>query len=110
MKDFGGIRVQPRRKAPWNELQTYQAFLEENLPERMEVSDEVSWNCEEKKGVIVVPDSFKKIPDGQTFEAIEIGGDILFLSSVDRERLSLIHRLTEVSIKEHRKSLEGLSK
>ena len=65
---------------------------------------------QKKKGVIVIPDSFKEIPDGQSFEAIEIGGDILFLPSVDRGRLSLIQRLTETSIKEHRKSLEGLAK
>jgi hypothetical protein len=65
---------------------------------------------QKKKGVIVIPDSFKEIPDGQSFEAIEIGGDILFIPSVDRKRLSLIQRLTEISIKEHRKSLEGLAK
>ena len=65
---------------------------------------------QKKEGVIVIPDSFKEVPDGQSFEAIEIGGDILFLPSVNRERLTLIHQLTEVSIKEHRKSLEGLAK
>ena len=65
---------------------------------------------QKKKGLIVLPDSFEEIPDGQSFEAIEIGGDILFLSSADRKRLSLIQRLTEISMKEHRKSLEGLAK
>ena len=65
---------------------------------------------QKKKGVIVVPDSFEEIPDGQSFEAFEIGGDILFLQSVDRKRLALIQRYIEISIEEHRKTLEGLAK
>lgn len=64
-----------------------------------------------EKGAIIVPDTFNDIPDGQSFEAIEIGGDILFLPSpLNRDKLSRIQQLAEISIKEHRKSLEGLAK
>ena len=63
-----------------------------------------------EKGKIVMPDGFQEIEEGRTYEAIEIGGDILLASvPLDRERLGKIARLASRSIEEHRKSLEGLA-
>ena len=59
---------------------------------------------------IVMPDAFQEVEEGRTYEAIEIGGDILLASvPLDRERLGKIARLASRSIEEHRKSLEGLA-
>ena len=44
------------------------------------------------------------------YEAIEIGNDILLVPSpLDKDRIARIERLTDLSIKEHRKTLENLS-
>jgi hypothetical protein len=64
-----------------------------------------------EKGQVIMPDSFQEVSEGKLYEVIEVGGDLLFIPSpLDRERLAMIERLTNVSIKEHRKSLEGLAK
>lgn len=63
-----------------------------------------------EKGKIVMPDGLREIEEGRTYEAVEIGGDILLASvPLDRERLSKIGQLAARSIEEHRKSLEGLA-
>lgn len=64
-----------------------------------------------EKTKIVMPDAFQDAEDGQTYEAIEIGGDILLSPApLDRERLARIERLANRSIEEHRKSLQGLAR
>ena len=63
-----------------------------------------------EKGNIVMPDGFRDIEEGRTYEAIEIGGDILLAPApLDRERLATIAQLAGRSIEEHRKSLQGLA-
>ena len=63
-----------------------------------------------EKGKIVMPDGFGEIEEGRTFEAVEIGGDILLAPApLDRERLSKLAQLAGRSIEEHRKSLQGLA-
>ena len=63
-----------------------------------------------EKGKIVMPDGFRENEEGRTYEAIEIGGDILLAHvPLDRARLSKIAQLAGRSIEEHRKSLEGLA-
>jgi hypothetical protein len=58
-----------------------------------------------------MPDSFADVPDGQAYEAVEIGGDIvLTVPPLDRERLARTERLTNRSIEEHRKTLDGLAR
>jgi len=57
-----------------------------------------------------MPDTFVDVSDGQTFEAIEVGGDIFLLRSpLDRQRFDDIAELTRRSIEEHRTSLESLA-
>jgi len=64
-----------------------------------------------EKGQIVMPDAFQGVEEGQTYEAIEIGGDILLAPvPLDRARLARIEGLANRSIEEHRKSLEGLAR
>ncbi len=64
-----------------------------------------------ENGVLAVPDSFKNIAELRMYEAVEVGGDILLLSPpLDRERLKKIDELTESSIRDHRKTLEGLAR
>jgi len=63
-------------------------------------------NCQ-----VLMPDTFTSVPNGQTYEAIDVGGDILLIVPPgDRERLLRIERLANRSIDEHRSSLEGLAK
>jgi hypothetical protein len=62
-------------------------------------------------GRVVMPDGAAELTEGQCFEAMEVGGDILLISPpLDRERLSHIERLANQSIDEHRKALEGLAR
>ena len=64
-----------------------------------------------ENGTLVVPDSFKSVAELRTYEAVQVGGDILLLSTpLDRERLKKIDELTESSIRDHRKTLEGLAR
>lgn len=64
-----------------------------------------------ENGRVRMPDGFAGATRSNTFEAIEIGGDILLITSpLDRKRLDLIDALAGESINDHRKSLEGLAK
>ena len=64
-----------------------------------------------ENGQVLMPDSFQGTEEGKIYEAIEIGGDILLMPSpLDQEGLARIERLARHSIKEHRKSLEGLAR
>jgi len=64
-----------------------------------------------ENGTLAVPDSFKNVAGIGTYEAVQVGGDILLLSTpLDRERLKMIDELTQSSIKDHRKTLEGLAR
>jgi len=64
-----------------------------------------------QNGNLAMPDTFQEVASLSTYEAIQVGGDILLLSApLDRERMKRIEELTNQSIKEHRKTLEGLSK
>lgn len=58
-----------------------------------------------------MPDAFAEVPEGQAYEAVEIGGDILLIvPPLDRKRLAQVERLTTRSIEDHRKSLDGLAR
>lgn len=64
-----------------------------------------------ENGILAVPDTFKTVAEPHTYEAVQVGGDILLLSTpLDRERLKKIDELTESSIRDHRKTLEGLAR
>jgi hypothetical protein len=64
-----------------------------------------------ENGTLAVPDSFKDVAELRTYEAVQMGGDILLFSTpLDRERLKKIDELTESSIRDHRKTLEGLAR
>jgi len=63
-----------------------------------------------KKGQVIMPDTFKEV-EGKLYEVIEVGGSLLLIPSpLNRERLARIERLAQLSIKEHRKTLEGLAR
>ena len=65
----------------------------------------------QEHGRILMPDAFAEGEQDATFEAIEIGGDILLIPNpLDRERLARLQRLANRSIEDHRKSLEGLAR
>ncbi len=65
----------------------------------------------QENGHIVMPDAFGTAGNGRTFEAVEIGGDILLTTTpLDRARLARIEELASLSIKDHQKTLEGLAK
>ncbi|MBM4294120.1 MAG: hypothetical protein FJ126_04350 [Deltaproteobacteria bacterium] len=60
---------------------------------------------------VVLPDGFREIEAGRSYEVIEIGGDILLMPPpLDRERLARIDQLARQSIQEHRATLEGLAR
>ena len=62
-------------------------------------------------GTLAVPDSFRDVAEPRTYEAVQVGGDILLLATpLDCERLKKIEELTGSSIRDHRKTLEGLAK
>ncbi len=64
-----------------------------------------------ENGTLRVPNSFNDVAENRTYEAVQVGEDILLLSTpLDRERLKKIDALTESSIRDHRKTLEGLAK
>ncbi len=63
-----------------------------------------------ENGHIVMPDGFNADARVDTYEAVEIGGDIILAATpLDRKRLERVGRLAEQSIDDHRKSLEGLA-
>ena len=60
---------------------------------------------------LTMPDTFREVPQEDTYEAVQVGDSIVLLSPpLDRERLEQIQRLADRSIEEHRRSLEGLSR
>jgi hypothetical protein len=62
-------------------------------------------------GSMRMPDAFDRVEDGQMFEVIEIGNDILLVPSpFDRGRLALIEKLARTSIDDHRRTLEALTR
>ncbi len=64
-----------------------------------------------ENGSLVLPDSFLELARRPTYEAIQVGGDILLISTpLDRERIKRISELANASISEHRSSLEGLGR
>ena len=64
-----------------------------------------------ENGSLTMPDTFKEVAPLQTYEAIQVGVDILLLSgSLDRERMKHIEELTNQSIEQHRSTLEGLAR
>jgi len=64
-----------------------------------------------QNGNLTMPDAFQEVATPPTYEAIQVGGDILLLSApLDRERLKKIEELAKRSIEEHRSTLEALAK
>ncbi len=64
-----------------------------------------------ENGRLVMPDGFEGAGDETTYEAVEIGDEIILSRTpLDRKRLEQIDRLARESIQNHRKSLEGLAK
>lgn len=63
-----------------------------------------------ENGHVIMPDGFDADVSVDTYEAVEIGGDIFLAATpLDRKRLERVGKLTAQSIDEHRKSLEGLA-
>jgi len=57
------------------------------------------------------PDAFQEATAPGTYEAIQVGGDILLLPApLDRERIKKIEELTKRFIEEHRSTLEALAR
>ncbi|HUU84831.1 MAG TPA: hypothetical protein VM243_15120 [Phycisphaerae bacterium] len=64
-----------------------------------------------ENGRIVMPDAFNEGAPGRTYEAVEIGGEILLLAGpLDRQRLARVDELARQSIHDHRSSLEDLAR
>ena len=64
-----------------------------------------------QNGRVQMPDAFSASPRAASYEAIDLGGDILLVANpLDRKRIAQIEGLAIDSISEHRKSLEGLAK
>jgi hypothetical protein len=60
---------------------------------------------------LVMPDTFLDGESSDTYEAIQVGSDLLLLASpLSQERLQRIRNLVDQSISEHREALEGLAK
>ncbi|MFZ2089152.1 MAG: hypothetical protein WAU47_11285 [Desulfobaccales bacterium] len=67
--------------------------------------------AKKEKGRMVMPDAFQEVEDGRTFEAIEVGGDIILVAgALEKERWTQIEELTQESIKRHRATLEALAR
>ena len=61
-------------------------------------------------GRIVLPDGTTPLPEGRTFEVVDLDGDLLLTTTpLDRARLDQVDRLAQASISDHRTSLEGLA-
>jgi hypothetical protein len=64
-----------------------------------------------ENGNLTMPDAFQEATAPGTYEAIQVGGDILLLPApLDRERIKKIEELTKRSIEEHRRTLEALAR
>ena len=64
-----------------------------------------------QNGNLTMPDAFQELTTPRTYDAIQVGGDILLLPApLDRERLKKIEELAKRSIEEHRLTLEALAK
>jgi hypothetical protein len=64
-----------------------------------------------ENGRLVMPDAFAEAAEGQAYEALDVGGDILLIPSpLDKDRLDRIRGLAKESIREHRNVLEKLAK
>jgi hypothetical protein len=64
-----------------------------------------------ENGHVVMPDALGEQPRAQSYDAVEIGGDILLTRDpLDRERLAQIERHAAQSIADHRATLEGLAR
>ena len=64
-----------------------------------------------ENGNLTMPDAFREATAPGTYEAIQVGGDILLLPApLDRERIKKIEELTRRSIEEHRSTLEALAR
>ena len=62
-------------------------------------------------GNLTIPDAFQEVTTPLTYEAIQVGGDILLLPApLDRERIKRIEELTKLSIAEHRSTLDALAR
>lgn len=65
----------------------------------------------QKKGSLIMPDSFLELAARPVYEAIQLGVDILLVSApLDRERIQRISALAGASIEEHRSTLERLGR
>lgn len=65
----------------------------------------------QQDGSLLMPDSFRAIARGHLYEAIQVGSEILLIAApLDRERLGQIQELADLSIEEHRRTLEGLAR
>ena len=59
---------------------------------------------------LVMPDTFLGGESSDTYEAIQIGADLLLLGSpLSQERLQRIQKLADQSISEHRETLKNLA-
>ena len=64
-----------------------------------------------ENGRLRMPDSFGAEERAATYEALDIGGDILLVANpLDRKRLEHIEALAQTVINEHRKALESLAR
>lgn len=64
-----------------------------------------------QNGDLMMPDTFREVAERHVYEAIQVGGDILLLSTpLDQERLKRIEELANRSIEEHRRTLERLAR
>jgi hypothetical protein len=67
--------------------------------------------AQRQEGRVLMPDAFKEVAQGQVYEVLEIGGDILHMPPpLDRERLALVEKLARKSISGDRQTLEGLAR
>jgi hypothetical protein len=65
----------------------------------------------QEHGQVTMPGEFQTIEPGQSYEVIEIGGDVLLLPSpLNQKRMARVKKLTKLSIKEHHKTLDGLAR
>lgn len=63
-----------------------------------------------KNEKVLMPDAFKSLETTQSYEAVEVGGDIILISfPLDRKRLALVEKFTRQAINDHRETLEGLA-
>ena len=65
----------------------------------------------QKNGNLVMPDAFLELATQPTYEAVQVGDDVLLVSApLDQRRLERIRSLADASIKDHRASLERLGR